>query len=128
LLGWRLSGKHFGSCATARAARFALWFPLLNQSDTMVGAENILPPMDVIMVCSCGSIIPSPHGHRQVWHAYMLNPGWYAEDCNRIPALKFLKEVGRSFSSSLVRSLPLTIYSKAVMYEIFCTGSTTTDS
>ncbi|KAG0707493.1 hypothetical protein DFH29DRAFT_895981 [Suillus ampliporus] len=30
-----------------------------------------LPPVDVIMV----------------WHAYLLNPGWYTEDTNRVPQL-----------------------------------------
>ncbi|KAH9930344.1 uncharacterized protein B0H18DRAFT_905631 [Fomitopsis serialis] len=41
--------------------------------DSWVKAEA--PPLDVLMV----------------WHAYMLNPTWYAEDCLRIPRLHSLQ-------------------------------------
>ncbi|RDB14774.1 hypothetical protein Hypma_016304 [Hypsizygus marmoreus] len=65
--------------------RFSIWCSSLRQSDTYRLVEEFLPPLDVLMV----------------WHAYMLNPGWYAEDCIRIPALKQLSQVERIFSSSL---------------------------
>ncbi|KAI0954511.1 hypothetical protein AcW1_006386 [Taiwanofungus camphoratus] len=38
-----------------------------------------------------------------VWHAYMLNPGWYAEDCTRVPILKTLQTLGDWFLPALVR-------------------------
>ncbi|KAI6008032.1 hypothetical protein EDC04DRAFT_2777713 [Pisolithus marmoratus] len=38
-----------------------------------------LPPIDVVMV----------------WHAYLLNPSWYAEDTFRIPALETLAKYNR---------------------------------
>ncbi|KAF9463653.1 hypothetical protein BDZ94DRAFT_1258236 [Collybia nuda] len=47
--------------------------------------EDILPPLDVLMV----------------WHAYMLNPRRYAEDCDRLPSLAHLKVVGKVFAQSL---------------------------
>lgn len=88
MLGWRSNGKDFGwSWGFINEVRFALWCSSLDQSDVTKPAENILPPLDVIMV----------------WHSYLLNPGWYAEDCDRIPSLTFLKDVGRSFASSLSR-------------------------
>ncbi|KAI0954512.1 hypothetical protein AcW1_006386 [Taiwanofungus camphoratus] len=37
-----------------------------------------------------------------VWHAYMLNPGWYAEDCTRVPILKTLQTLGDWFLPALV--------------------------
>ncbi|KAF9463652.1 hypothetical protein BDZ94DRAFT_1192440, partial [Collybia nuda] len=49
--------------------------------------EDVLPPIDVMMV----------------WHAYMLNPGWYVEDCDRLPILAHLKVVGKVFAQSLPR-------------------------
>ncbi|RDB20076.1 hypothetical protein Hypma_013082 [Hypsizygus marmoreus] len=65
--------------------RFSMWYSSLRPSDTYRLVEELLPPLDVLMV----------------WHAYMLNPGWYAEDCIRIPALNQLSQVGHIFSSSL---------------------------
>ncbi|KAJ7044295.1 hypothetical protein C8F04DRAFT_1174732 [Mycena alexandri] len=48
-----------------------------------------LPPLDVLMV----------------WHAYMLSPGWYSEDTNRIEALKGLRDAGIAFGAALGRGL-----------------------
>jgi hypothetical protein len=49
--------------------RFERWCLSIKQSDTV---EQRLPPIDVTMV----------------WHAYLLNPSWYAEDTARISKLK----------------------------------------
>ncbi|PCH36370.1 hypothetical protein WOLCODRAFT_157078 [Wolfiporia cocos MD-104 SS10] len=44
--------------------------------DSWVKTE--FPPLDVVMV----------------WHTYMLNPAWYAEDCERVPLMRRLKPLG----------------------------------
>lgn len=44
-----------------------------------------LPPIDVVMV----------------WHAYLLNPSWYAEDIIRIPALETLAKYNRALTACL---------------------------
>ncbi|KAG2040497.1 hypothetical protein BDR03DRAFT_915553 [Suillus americanus] len=49
--------------------RFERWCLTIKQSDTV---EQRLPPIDVTMV----------------WHSYLLNPSWYAEDTARISTLK----------------------------------------
>ncbi|KIK41875.1 hypothetical protein CY34DRAFT_84653 [Suillus luteus UH-Slu-Lm8-n1] len=49
--------------------RFERWCLTIRQSDMV---EQRLPPIDVTMV----------------WHAYLLNPSWYAEDTARISKLK----------------------------------------
>jgi len=67
--------------------RFTTWCESLTVADTTLPAEEVFPPLDVIMV----------------WHAYMLNPRWYAEDCYRLPGLQVLKDVGRTFATSISR-------------------------
>ncbi|KAG5637806.1 hypothetical protein H0H81_003138 [Sphagnurus paluster] len=69
--------------------RFSVWCDSLRPGDSLSTADDFLPPLDVLMV----------------WHAYMLNPGWYAEDCIRIPILRFLAQVTPIFSSSLSSNL-----------------------
>ncbi|KAG6846972.1 hypothetical protein H0H93_010790, partial [Arthromyces matolae] len=63
---------------------FSIWCEKLNQEDCTSPAEDALPPLDVLMV----------------WHAYMLNPRWYAEDCTRITSLKALNDFTPVFSNS----------------------------
>ncbi|KAF9786260.1 hypothetical protein BJ322DRAFT_775798 [Thelephora terrestris] len=53
--------------------RFERWAASLNVS----GGLFVLPPIDVWMI----------------WHAYMLNPIWYAEDCERLPLLRALRNL-----------------------------------
>ncbi|GLB34355.1 putative glycine-rich domain-containing protein-like [Lyophyllum shimeji] len=65
--------------------RFAVWCETLTDQDAERAAEDFLPPLDVLMV----------------WHTYMLNPGWYAEDRIRDPVLSHLTQVGPIFSSAL---------------------------
>jgi len=67
--------------------RFSIWCLSMKETDAKLPVEEILPPVDVLMV----------------WHAYMLNPARYAEDCARIPALKILKLVGTSLFTALDR-------------------------
>ncbi|KAJ7909271.1 hypothetical protein B0H13DRAFT_1714935 [Mycena leptocephala] len=67
--------------------RFEKWCKALRPSHTEKGLA--MPPLDVLMV----------------WHAYMLNPGWYSEDGNRINALKGLQAGGIAFGAALGRGL-----------------------
>ncbi|KAK7035892.1 hypothetical protein R3P38DRAFT_3484110 [Favolaschia claudopus] len=61
--------------------RFERWCIALPEN----GDYTVLPPVDVLMV----------------WHAYSLNPGWYAEDGVRVEALQELHEAGRGIASAL---------------------------
>ncbi|KAF8076954.1 hypothetical protein FPV67DRAFT_440215 [Lyophyllum atratum] len=65
--------------------RFERWCDSFGIGDTEKSAKEFLPPLDVLMV----------------WHAYMLNPGWYAEDCTRVPALRHLGQISPILSISL---------------------------
>ncbi|KAF8079297.1 hypothetical protein FPV67DRAFT_109524 [Lyophyllum atratum] len=65
--------------------RFERWCQTLVSDDAEKRIEDMLPPIDALMV----------------WHAYMLNPSWYREDCSRIPVLGILRELGRQFSDIL---------------------------
>ncbi|KAJ7042053.1 hypothetical protein C8F04DRAFT_1078148 [Mycena alexandri] len=65
--------------------RFEKWCRALQPSHSEKGLATILPPIDVIMV----------------WHAYLLNPGWYAEDGKRIEAFKGLLQAGEAFGAAL---------------------------
>ncbi|KAJ7908144.1 hypothetical protein B0H13DRAFT_2662147 [Mycena leptocephala] len=67
--------------------RFEIWCKALRPSHTEKGLA--MPPLDVLMV----------------WHAYMLNSGWYSEDGNRINALKGLQAGGIAFGAALGRGL-----------------------
>ncbi|KAG6848604.1 hypothetical protein H0H93_015560 [Arthromyces matolae] len=66
-----------------------MWCEKLNEGDCTSPAEDALPPLDVLMV----------------WHAYMLNPRWYAEDCTRITSLKALSDFTPVFSNSFSSNL-----------------------
>ncbi|KAJ7921384.1 hypothetical protein B0H13DRAFT_1604569 [Mycena leptocephala] len=65
--------------------RFEKWCKALQPSHSEKGLATILPPVDVLMI----------------WHAYMLNPGWYAEDGERIETLKGLHLAGEAFTTAL---------------------------
>jgi len=59
------------------AARFQLWTENLTSETKEDFFASGIPPLDVWMV----------------WHSYMLNPEWYAEDIERLPSLKKLKNL-----------------------------------
>ncbi|TEB32128.1 hypothetical protein FA13DRAFT_285160 [Coprinellus micaceus] len=69
------------------AERFDRWCLSLSPSASLQPAENIFPPLDVMMV----------------WHSYMLNPRWYAEDGQRLLACKPLLALGEVFGRELHR-------------------------
>ncbi|KAG6836228.1 hypothetical protein H0H93_010072, partial [Arthromyces matolae] len=69
--------------------RFSIWCDILTHTDSTRPAVDILPPADVLMV----------------WHAYMLNPRWYAEDCSRLRELQRLKDFMTVLSHSLSSGL-----------------------
>ncbi|KIJ93443.1 hypothetical protein K443DRAFT_135047 [Laccaria amethystina LaAM-08-1] len=71
--------------------RFDRWCQNLKSEDAAKPISEILPPVDVLMV----------------WHSYMLNPRWYAEDCLRLPPCQNLKLVGLTFSAALENIGPL---------------------
>ncbi|KAF9644170.1 hypothetical protein BDM02DRAFT_3175056, partial [Thelephora ganbajun] len=56
--------------------RFERWVASLNTS----GGLFIIPPIDVWII----------------WHAYMLNPMWYTEDCERLSLLRPLRNLERN--------------------------------
>ncbi|PCH36330.1 hypothetical protein WOLCODRAFT_146214 [Wolfiporia cocos MD-104 SS10] len=55
--------------------RFQRWAAAVRPADFEAWVREQLPPVDVLMV----------------WHAYMLSPEWYAEDCDRLPVMRRLK-------------------------------------
>ncbi|KAG9316181.1 hypothetical protein JVU11DRAFT_2202 [Chiua virens] len=67
------AGTRWGWFLNLAVERFERWCKSIRdvQSDAI---ERTLPPIDVVMV----------------WHAYLLNPIWYAEDTIRMPALSAL--------------------------------------
>ncbi|KAK6981762.1 hypothetical protein R3P38DRAFT_3113380 [Favolaschia claudopus] len=65
--------------------RFEKWCTALKPSHTEQGLASILPPLDVLMV----------------WHAYLLNPGCYAEDGIRVKALEGLQQAGEDLAAAL---------------------------
>ncbi|KZP09959.1 hypothetical protein FIBSPDRAFT_900099 [Athelia psychrophila] len=50
-----------------------------------VAVGESLPPLNVAMV----------------WHAYLLNPGWYSEDTTRIPELSGLMAQNGTFTKAI---------------------------
>ncbi|KAJ7134285.1 hypothetical protein C8R44DRAFT_609591 [Mycena epipterygia] len=66
--------------------RFENWCKALRFSDAEREFETVLPPIDVLMV----------------WHAYLLNPGWYAEDVERMPELEGLHKAGDALTALLL--------------------------
>ncbi|KAF7304479.1 hypothetical protein HMN09_00850200 [Mycena chlorophos] len=69
--------------------RFERWCLALTLKEAESEIAAILPPLDVLMV----------------WHTYLLNPGWYAEDCLRLKALHGLWGTGKALSTSLGKGL-----------------------
>ncbi|KAJ2921921.1 hypothetical protein H1R20_g15174, partial [Candolleomyces eurysporus] len=67
------------------AERFDLWARSLQSKDALQPLEDVLPPLDVLMV----------------WHSYMLNPRWYTEDSQRILACKPLVDLGQVLGKEL---------------------------
>ncbi|PPR07442.1 hypothetical protein CVT24_007708 [Panaeolus cyanescens] len=65
--------------------RFDTWCESLEEKDVSLSWDEFLPPVDVLMV----------------WHAYLLNPLWYAEDAQRIPRCKILAKLGVHLTSAL---------------------------
>ncbi|KAJ6565016.1 hypothetical protein DFH09DRAFT_919796 [Mycena vulgaris] len=76
--------------------RFETWCKALKPSQLEKGLQTILPPIDVFMV----------------WHAYLLNPGWYAEDVERVVELRGLKKAGDVLAASLGENLGTLIVSE----------------
>lgn len=56
--------------------RFDRWVNALQHVDGDKRLEDVLPPLDVIMVAIIFSIVISIFKKFQVWHSYMLNPGY----------------------------------------------------
>ncbi|PPR02797.1 hypothetical protein CVT24_002220, partial [Panaeolus cyanescens] len=82
--GWNDDTKwwHFVGVAVER---FDVWCERLNEGDLHTSWDVFLPPVDVLMV----------------WHSYLLNPLWYAEDAQRVPRCKILAQLGGHLVSAL---------------------------
>ncbi|EMD39261.1 hypothetical protein CERSUDRAFT_112923 [Gelatoporia subvermispora B] len=79
--------------AERAVGRFQRWLTKVSVQDTQEWEEKDIPPLDVLMV----------------WHAYMLHPRWYAEDCERLPLSGKLKTLNDQFMRAAVilrHSLP----------------------
>ncbi|OBZ73587.1 hypothetical protein A0H81_06345 [Grifola frondosa] len=71
--------------------RFRMWAASVQVMPIDEWVQDEVPPLDVWMV----------------WHAYLLNPIWYAEDCHRLPALQGLKKLGDWFLPALTAAADL---------------------
>ncbi|KAF9034107.1 hypothetical protein BJ165DRAFT_1534302 [Panaeolus papilionaceus] len=82
--GWRaeVRWRYFVGVAVER---FDVWCGKLNESDLNIAWDVFLPPIDVLMV----------------WHSYLLNPLWYAEDAERIPRCRILSRLGCHLTAAL---------------------------
>ncbi|KAF9814832.1 hypothetical protein IEO21_04884 [Rhodonia placenta] len=58
--------------------RFHRWVESVEYGPLKSWVDTELPPLDVLMI----------------WHTYMLNPRWYAEDCERLSLLNNLRRLG----------------------------------
>ncbi|KAF8638227.1 hypothetical protein AX16_010537, partial [Volvariella volvacea WC 439] len=65
----------FIGIAVERFERWCMTFPSTSDESPIYVGRDDLPPLDVMMV----------------WHAYLLNPRWYAEDCERNLRLRELR-------------------------------------
>ncbi|TFK20550.1 hypothetical protein FA15DRAFT_720164, partial [Coprinopsis marcescibilis] len=80
------SKKRWAWFVNMAVERFDRWVRALKSIDDSIPIEDVLPPIDVLMV----------------WHSYMLNPRWYAEDGQRLgPILQHLHSIGRKLAASL---------------------------
>ncbi|CAA7259398.1 unnamed protein product [Cyclocybe aegerita] len=77
--------RKWGWFVALAVERFDTWCRGLQADDSGKDTDIVLPPLDVLMV----------------WHAYMLNPRWYAEDCLEKPQCKILKEFEPHFTNGL---------------------------
>ncbi|KAF9461936.1 hypothetical protein BDZ94DRAFT_769324 [Collybia nuda] len=89
-------GKRWAWFIGRAVERFDRWCNALEPVDGIKRLEDVLPPLDVIMV----------------WHSYMLNPGWYAEDCRRIDRLQTLKVIGKKLFDPLPANLEDLLWSR----------------
>ncbi|KAH9930329.1 uncharacterized protein B0H18DRAFT_1117014 [Fomitopsis serialis] len=74
----------FVCLAVERFHRWAKCATANQDTESWVHAEA--PPLDVLMV----------------WHAYMLNPAWYGDDCLRVSALRTLRALNDRLLPALV--------------------------
>ncbi|TFK33265.1 hypothetical protein BDQ12DRAFT_738868 [Crucibulum laeve] len=75
--------------------RFDRWCHSLRAQDVAMPLIQVVPPLDVLMV----------------WHAYMLNPRWFAEDSSRLEPVKILKKFWLIFSSDFSNQLAAIVQS-----------------
>ncbi|KAF9222788.1 hypothetical protein BS17DRAFT_755176 [Gyrodon lividus] len=88
--------KRWGWFVNIAVERFNRWCLSLSEQRSG-GVEQNLPPIDVVMV----------------WHAYLLNPIWYAEDTARISALTSLAPYTEYLATYIVWSPDLLVTSSA---------------
>jgi hypothetical protein len=94
-------------------SRFDQWVGSLASEDVVeLAAETLLPPLDILMVRLTVLDVPfsdlTSIFNIKVWHTYMLNPRWYAEDSERIPSVGILYALGNYCMMLMVRCTPST--------------------
>ncbi|KAH9930341.1 uncharacterized protein B0H18DRAFT_1117024 [Fomitopsis serialis] len=77
-----------------RWAWFHRWVKYVKRTELATWVTEEAPPLDVLMM----------------WHAYMLNPTWYAEDCDRIAVLGTLRLLNSYFMPAVILMGDLTLY------------------
>ncbi|EIN11322.1 hypothetical protein PUNSTDRAFT_50377 [Punctularia strigosozonata HHB-11173 SS5] len=79
--------QRWGWFVSLAVERFQRWLYDVKATPLDSWVEQEVPPLDVWMV----------------WHAYLLNPAWYAEDCTRLPIMAPLKKLRDRFLPALAR-------------------------
>ncbi|EPT03017.1 hypothetical protein FOMPIDRAFT_1117270, partial [Fomitopsis schrenkii] len=74
--------------------RFQRWLKYVKRTELATWVVDDIPPLDILMI----------------WHSYMLNPIWYAEDCDRIPSLGTLRLLNDHFVPAVILMGDLTQY------------------
>ncbi|KAL0950336.1 hypothetical protein HGRIS_010307 [Hohenbuehelia grisea] len=77
--------KKWAAFVAVAVERFERWYNTISSMDEFEFRRGHFPPVDVMMV----------------WHAYLLNPGWYAEDCARLPNGNQLRALGEILAGAL---------------------------
>ncbi|OCH91521.1 hypothetical protein OBBRIDRAFT_834175 [Obba rivulosa] len=85
--GWLKGPERWAWFVELAVERFHRWLTTVPTGPPIQPwTEREVPPTDVLMV----------------WHAYMLNPRWYAEDCERLPLARKLKALNGHFMHAMM--------------------------
>ncbi|TCD67941.1 hypothetical protein EIP91_011805 [Steccherinum ochraceum] len=79
--------------------RFQIWVERTSTRSEKLKLATAVPPVDVLMA----------------WHAYMLNPRWYAEDCDRISLMNTFQNTYQDLLSLITRIGDISSYQPTEM-------------